>query len=492
MKKYYLPGIVVFAFLLFAGENSALSAKNPAVTIIADDFGQPAEYGLSRIQHILGSKSLDYEKGISADDAKGGWILVASTAKSNGNAKDFIDREKITVAEEKEALTIRKTRFKNKPVLVVYGFDDVGLMYGLIEAERQIRFCNDVQKLPENIEEVSEKPDISERAISIYTMNRAYWESRFYDENYWACYLDMLAENRFNSMVVIFGYENGGFLAPSYPYFFDVPEFPDVKMIGITTEQQQKNRDALNRLIKMAHERGIRFTVGIWDHIYRGGVQGGGIPGTQKAPDQPVPGLVWGVTADNLSAYTKAALTKFVNVFPQIDAIQFRMHNESGLKNDEKAEFWADVFQMMKKTVPDLQLDLRAKELPDEVIQSAMDSGLKFRITTKYWMEQMGMPFHPTQINPEKSERRHSYADMLRYPQKYSMHWRLWNGGTARILLWGDPEYVRRFSESAHLYNGTSYEVNEPLATKMEAQPHDAVPFQLLNSKYEPTPKSRP
>jgi hypothetical protein len=73
---------------------------------------------------------------------------------------------------------------------------------------------------------------------------------------------------------------------------------------------------------------------------------------------------------------------------------------------------------------------------------------------------------------------------MLHYPQEYKMHWRLWNMGTSRILLWGSPEYVRRFAESTHLYDGDGYEVNEPLATKMEAQPHDAKPFDLLNQQY--------
>jgi hypothetical protein len=38
--------------------------------------------------------------------------------------------------------------------------------------------------------------------------------------------------------------------------------------------------------------------------------------------------------------------------------------------------------------------------------------------------------------------------------------------------------------ESAKLYSGDAYEVNEPLATKMEAQPHDAKPFDLLNPNY--------
>jgi hypothetical protein len=64
------------------------------------------------------------------------------------------------------------------------------------------------------------------------------------------------------------------------------------------------------------------------------------------------------------------------------------------------------------------------------------------------------------------------------------MHWRLWNGGTARVLLWGDPDYARRFAESTHLYDGDGFEVNEPLCTKMEAQPHDANPFDLLKPSH--------
>jgi len=64
------------------------------------------------------------------------------------------------------------------------------------------------------------------------------------------------------------------------------------------------------------------------------------------------------------------------------------------------------------------------------------------------------------------------------------MHWRLWNGGTARVLLWGDPEYARRFAASTHLYDGDGFEVNEPLCTKMLAQPHDAQSFDLLTAPH--------
>ncbi|MBS1602321.1 MAG: hypothetical protein JST42_06605 [Bacteroidetes bacterium] len=374
-----------------------------------------------------------------------------------------------------ESLSIRRRGNE----FILGGSDDTGVMYALLEVARQLRLGTPLK----DIKDATESPDLRDRAISVYTMNRAYWESRFYDEKYWARYLDMMAENRFNSLVVIFGYENGGFLAPCYPYFFNVDGYPDIRMVGLSEQDQQRNLAAIRRLIEMAHDRGIRFTAGIWDHIYRGGVQGGGIPGNEKAPDHPTPGLVWGVTAENLTAYTRTALTQFIRKIP-VDAIQFRMHGESGLKKDEEEAFWADVFAMIKQTRPGLRIDMRAKELPGTVIESAIRSGIKFRIDTKVWMEQMGLPYHPTRINPEKSYVRHSYGDLLRYPKKYTMQWRLWTGGTSRILLWGDPEYARRMVGSAHLYDGDGLDVNEPLATKMEAQPHDARPFDLLQPQH--------
>jgi len=256
-------------------------------------------------------------------------------------------------------------------------------------------------------------------------------------------------------------------------------------MVGITPEQQRRNLEALNRLIKMSHDRGLNFTVGIWDHIYRGNVQGGGTPGANDSLLKPTPSLVWGMTADNLVPYTKAALSHFLHVVPNIDGIQFRMHDESGLKASEQEGFWREVFQLMKQQAPNIKLDLRVKGLPDSVIQNAIDTGLNFRLSTKYWMEQMGLPFDPTHVNVrDQLDRRHGYADLLRYPQRYKMNWQLWNGGTARILLWGDPEYAKRFCESTHLYDGDGFAIDEPLATKMEGQPHDMKPFDLLNSPY--------
>lgn len=485
LKKFRKYSIIInIIFLTFALPIFTV-AQSPEISIITDQSpNAPVLHGLTKLTDALQAKNIIFEKVSSITEAKGKSIIVTGLVSGEGEASRLLKAGSQTLPGVSEALKIWKTNWQQKPVWVVSGYDDRGLMYALLDISLRIGWSTIRQSPLSEVKEITEQPAVTERALSIYTMNRAYWESRLYNENYWARYLDMLSQNRFNTLSVIFGYENGGFLAPCYPYFFNVDEYPNVRMIGITAEQQQHNLLAFNKLIQMAHDRGIRITVGIWDHIYRGGVQGGGIPGTKDSPDKPVPGLVWGLDSSNLTAYTKTALAKFVKLVPNLDAIQFRMHNESGLKNEEQDAFWLDVFKMVKATVPDLRLDLRAKELKQSIIQSAIDVGIKFRITTKYWMEQMGMPYHPTQINPEKSERRHSYSDMLSYPQQYKMHWTLWNGGTTRILLWGDPDYVRRFAESTHLYDGDGFDVNEPLATKMEAQPHDAKPFDLLNPQY--------
>jgi len=476
--------LLLGVLLQLAPQAPAQTASPPVrqIDLVLDrSVAAPVRHGLAKLRAALEEKAILMSETTSRHAAKGDILVVAGLAGGQGEAAQMILEQGLAPPTTPESLLLRQVKRDGKTIVLAAGADARGLMYALLDMADRAGWTGSPAEPFRELRDTAETPFNPERALSIYTFQRAYWESRFHDEAYWAKYLDLLARNRFNSLVLIFGYENGGFLAPCYPYFFDVEGFPGVRMEGLAADQQQRNLAALNRLVQMAHGRGLNFTVGIWDHIYRGGVQGGGIPGADDATQRPVPGLVWGVTGDNLLPYTKAALAKFVQQVPGLDGIQFRMHDESGLKKSEQEAFWRDVFRMMKSSAPNLRLDLRAKGLPDSVIQSASDAGVPFRITTKYWMEQMGLPFHPTHINRQNQfDRRHSYADMLRYPQSYRMHWRLWNGGTARVLLWGDPDYARRFAASTRLYDGDGFEVNEPLCTKMEAQPHDAAPFELL------------
>ncbi len=470
--------LISVVLAMFAFQDPGKAQK---VALILDGtVAAPATHGIAKLEQALRVTGYEVTDAAGAD-----FVILAGLRSPAGEAAKTLSAWKVALPNGAEALTVHRGKYRGKPALVLCGADARGLMYAALDATERIAGRVEAGDPFRNIRDVSEKPYLVERGISIYTMQRAYFESRLYDERYWKRYFDLLSASRINSFVVIFGYENGGFMAPLYPYFFDLPQFPEVQLVGITREQQSRNTAAFKAMMRLAHERGIEVTAGIWDHIYRGGVQGGGIAGASETAGKRVPGLVWGVTGENLPAYTKAALRRFLEVFPEIDAIQFRMHDESGLKHDEMAGFWHEVFGLIRQLRPDLRIDLRAKGLPDAVIEDALNQGLKARVNTKHWMEQMGLPFHPTHVNRQNQrDRRHGYADLARYPQRYRIHWQLWSGGTARLLLWGDPEYVRRFAESSRLYGGNSFETNEMLATKMLGEPHDARPLDILNPRY--------
>src|SRR5450756_2075460 len=308
---------------LFLLSLPAMAARQVAL-VIEGEPGPPARHGLAKLQEALRAKGFDVTAAAQAD-----YVILAGVTLAGTGASATLREFRAPVPAGREALTIWRGRYRNKPAIALSGGDARGLMYAALDTAERIAWSSTDPF--QYVRNTTEKPYLAERGISMYTMQRAYFESRLYDESHWKRYFDTLAADRINSFVVIFGYENGGFMAPLYPYFFDVKEFPGVEMVGITKPEQARNTAAFQTMIRLAHERGIAVTAGIWDHIYRGGVQGGGIPGASQNAGQRVPGLVWGVTAQNLAAYNKATLRRFLEMFTDIDAIQFRMHDESAV-----------------------------------------------------------------------------------------------------------------------------------------------------------------
>ena len=464
--------LVVFYLQGFGYTKSTFAVKQIKVSLVTDkEIASPVQHGLNKTKLTLQQKGILFEEAATVDKADGDILIVAGLGHGSGEAAKLLKFFNIAPPEAAESLLIKHTRWKGRKLLLISGADARGLMYALLDVADRIGWSTDKNKPLSEVRDITEKPYVPERALSIYTMQRKHVESFFYNEEYWAGYLDMLAENRFNTFALLFAYNPAVYLAPPYPYFFDVEGFPEIRFEGLTKQQQERNLKALNRIIDMTHERGLNFTVGIWDHIPHRNAKGKGVP--------------VGLSRDKLIPYTKAAMTKFLKLVPELDAIQFRMHGESGLTKKEMEGFWPAVYQVIKDSGRDIRLDARAKNFPDHLIYKALDMGINIRMCTKYWMEQMGMPFHPTHIHPKNQhDRRHGYADMLRYPQRYKMHWKLWNGGTTRVFLWGDPDYVRRFARSTHLYDGEGFEINEMLATKMALYP-DEEPFELLRPQYQ-------
>ncbi|HDY88555.1 MAG TPA: hypothetical protein ENH82_10660 [bacterium] len=338
MKRNGICKILCFIILLFIPPHLFYETESIAavkISLISDRVaGLAAKHGINKIKLALKKKGVSLEEVFDIQEARGNILIVAGIARGSGSAAELVKSFKLSAPEESESLMIHRMKYEGKETLLITGADDRGLMFALLDVADRIGWSANPDNPLSEVQNTIEKPYVTDRALSKYTMHRSTFESYFFDEDYWARYLDMLAENRFNRFVLIFGYENAGYFAPPYPYFFNVDEFPDIRVVGITREKQQRNLKMLNRLIEMTHERGLDFTIGIWDHIYKGGVQG-----PDAFAENPTPGLVWGLTEENLIPFTKIALAKFFQLVPDLDAIQFRMHGESGLREGGMKDF---------------------------------------------------------------------------------------------------------------------------------------------------------
>ena len=220
---------------LFLLSLPAIAARQ--IALITDgELAPPARHGLAKLQEALRAKGFE----IAASAAQADYVILAGIGPSA-----TLQEWKAPVPAGREALTIWRGRYRNKPAIALRGGDARGLMYAALDTADRIAWSS--ADPFQYVRNTTEKPYLAERGISMYTMQRAYFESRLYDEAHWKRYFDMLAADRINSFVVIFGYENGGFMAPLYPYFFDVKEFPDVEMVG---HHQAASRSATPRRFK--------------------------------------------------------------------------------------------------------------------------------------------------------------------------------------------------------------------------------------------------
>ncbi len=475
-----LQFLVIFS--LFFGLTLESTADSPAiqVSIVADpSVGVPVRHGLDKLEAALKAKGVRYEEVSNPEGARGQTLIIAALPASSTAVAARIKDLGITVPSASESLVIRMTKWKEKPALLLTGSDDRGIMYSLLEVADRIGWSASVSNPLSEVRNTIESPSVSDRGVTVYTMQQAWFEQRLHDENYWPKYFDMLASDRFNSFRLFFGYETDGYMCPAYPYFVDTPGFPDVKVVGLSKEQQESNASDLHRLIRMAHDRGIGVTLGFWCHNAQTST-------SSSAASQGQPGKVVGIKPGDFLPYTQTALATMLREFHDADGTLYLLNPESGLSLKDAKSFWGALTTSMKEAAPNFQYEVRAKGVSDDVPQKALDLGLKIHMNTKYWAEQVGLPFPPSHVQElNQFERRHSYSDMLKGPRDYDLHYTLWTSGTTRILLWGDPDYVKRLTGTLSMGGAHGgFDVAEPLATKMQGHPQDLKPFDLLTPQY--------
>jgi hypothetical protein len=316
--------------------------------------------------------------------------------------------------------------------------DDRGLMYGLLEAAEQIRDTGRIQC-------TAGSPATPMRGIRIFLHNHDLEKNWYYSRDYWQDFLAMLARNRFNRFNLVFAHQTN-YLAPPYPFWLAIDAFPEIRAPGLSDDQRARNLEMLRFISDTAAEYAIDFTLGIWEH----NVQQGMTP------------TVVGITPQNIGPYSYAALKKVLHECPNIRSVQMRTNSESGIPNDRQVEFYREwVFRAIREAGRPVTLDLRGWAMQRGMMDAAENAGVPLRLSSKYWAEDIGRPYQPAETFPG-----YSYINFLEKPRPYGFYFEVWGLGSHRLLLWGDPQFVRRAVPTFRLSGALGFEIDPPLAQK--------------------------
>lgn len=430
----------------------SLGRRVPGVVLVVDgEMGSPARFGIDRLTEVLKNAQCRVTESPEIGGSDDHQVILVGTLKGSGLIREYRRSGRLELAEEAESLAVKHLREGKRTILCAAGSDDRGLMYALLDISEQLRASDFSADRFASIPDVSESPRVPVRSMAVFLHSRDLEEEWYYSREYWDRYLTLLAGDRWNTINLVFSHQTP-YLSPLYAFHVKVDEHPEVGAEGITDEDRARNLAMLRFISRTANERGIDFTLGIWQQIAWEG----------KHQGERQASMVKGLTRRNMGSYVYRALKKLLREVPNINAVQLRLNHESGLDYDEQAEFYKNsVFRAIKEAGRPILLENRNVGFLRETLQAALDTGLRTRVSHKYWGEHMVFPYHPTRIMWT-----YSYGDWLRYPRTYENIFQVWSLGSHRLFVWGDPEFVRRFAPTTTFQNAAGFEICAPLSQK--------------------------
>ena len=417
------------------------------IDLVSDpSLGDPAKYGISELRGTLSRLGSEVTRGEPSQEALAELTVLIGHVGSP--VFHHVKSDDIVPPGGTEAYALAVGTTSAGEAICVVGSDDKGVMYGCFELAEQIAYLEEGGDISEQLVPKRESPDIAIRRLYTFLHNADLERDWYYSEEYWDRYFSLLARSRYNEFNLVFGHQTA-YLIPIYPHLFDMDEYPDVYVEDLTREEQAANLKMLQFISGMAQERGIRFFIGIWQ---------------TKAWDEnhffhPQESKVHGIDDEMLPGFTRRGIAKLLQLCPAIGGVQVRMNPESGL--DDQSFFRDVVVGAIKECGREIEIDIRNWGLQPETLERFLQDFPKLRVSFKYFAEHQGMPYQPVQTRFG-----YSYDSLVRNDRKYDVFWHLWNLGTHRLFLWGDPGYVKSFMSSCHLGDGLGFEVTPPLAQK--------------------------
>lgn len=367
--------------------------------------------------------------------------------------------------KQREAYTIQS---KNGKVRIV-GTDPTGAMYGAFEFAERLR--NEGDKAWST--NATGSPFLAERGLNLFTTLP--WDYQKYDtdydpaaladpnrwwfqnDDYWTTLLDLMAHSRLNWLDIHGMWDISVTDAPNlYAYFVTSPSYP---LVGVSEAIKKKNLDRLNKVIAMAHQRGIKVSLMAYQASMR-------IP---QNPNPPYPN-----DEATVYKYTKEVVEQMIRRAPGLDAIGFRI-GESG----KGESFFKCYGEAVKASGRDIPLITRSWITTKQNVLPLARASKDFTVEIKYNGEQWGAPYmvaggrvanwYSYSFEDYLSDSGKSGTKMWRgnladhgerWPaQPYKIVWQVRANGTHRIFPFYNPDWVRRSIQCMKIGTATGYTI---------------------------------
>ncbi|WP_231463730.1 hypothetical protein [Pedobacter sp. Leaf132] len=332
--------------------NASIDKVNGSKTIFVSAGGNlRTDFGVEKISALL--KNLGYKtvlKRLASNQKLSNFkdaIVIGKVSDKSIEALLPESVKKKALAAGKEGFTILSDE---KGTLYIIGSDDSGTLYGCMELAEQIK---NQGKIPENIS-VTEQPEMVLRGTCIglqkpdylpghdvyeypYTPETFPW---FYDKDLWIKYLDMMVDNRYNSLYLWNGHPFSSLVKlKDYPYAIEVDD-----------ETFKKNEEIFKFLTHEADKRGIWVIQMFYNIIIpkpfadKHGLK------TQDR-NRPIIPLI--------SDYTRKSIAAFVEKYPNVGLMVALGEAMEGVGQD-------DIDWFTKTIIPGLKDGLKASGRTDE------------------------------------------------------------------------------------------------------------------------------
>jgi hypothetical protein len=349
--------IAVFCSFSIA-EKIGAPLKNQITIIVPKSGNNRIKYGAEKLGKALTNASFMVQILTQDNLPKSGKLIVIGTAKDQlvGKANGAYQTQGANPTA-KGGFSINSSKNGN---FIISGFDNSGALYGCLELADRVKATG---ALPEKLA-LTDQPEMVQRGACIGVQKPALLPGRgvyeypytpetfpwFYDKALWIKYLDMLVENRMNSLYLWNGHPFSSLVkVKEYPYAVEVDD-----------ATFKKNEDIYRFLTEEADKRGIWVIQGFYNIIIPKPFAEKHHLKTQDR-NRPIIPLI----AD----YTRKSIAAFVEKYPNVGLLITLGEAMEGVGQDDTDWF-------TKTIIPGVKDGLKALGRTDEppIVLRAHDS----------------------------------------------------------------------------------------------------------------------